>query len=428
MFIRLPAVGLSIIGVVLAVAMREANPALLVTVLLGGAVLLDAALAPSPRRFEVDRSGAATARVGESVPAQLTITNPGRWPMSGQIRDAWPPSTGVDPSRHSLRIAGGRSHTVDTTLTPTRRGTVSSHAITIRTNGPFGLAGRQRSFPTTWRLKVLPPFASRRHIPSRVRQLRELDGRALLLVRGEGTEFDSLREYVAGDDVRAIDWRSTARLGETVVRTWRPERDRQVVVVLDSGRAGALRVSDAPAFDAFIEAALLQAAIAQRAGDRVSIMAFDADVRARLVGEQGRAITHTVAQTLADVEPTLHATDWTSLPVHVAAITKRPALVVILTTLGGGTPASGLLDVIPELKRSHTVMIASTQADPFTRPEKMDPEAAFNRAAYERSQIEAKNLMRTIERAGAMVVRARADDLPVAVVDTYLELKARGRL
>ena len=73
-------------------------------------------------------------------------------------------------------------------------------------------------------------------------------------------------------------------------------------------------------------------------------------------------------------------------------------------------------------------MIASTQADPFTRPEKMDPEAAFNRAAYERSQIEAKNLMRTIERAGAMVVRARADDLPVAVVDTYLELKARGRL
>lgn len=261
-----------------------------------------------------------------------------------------------------------------------------------------------------------------------MRQLRELDGRALLLVRGEGTEFDSLREYVAGDDVRAIDWRSTARLGETVVRTWRPERDRQVVVVLDSGRAGALRVSDAPAFDAFIEAALLQAAIAQRAGDRVSIMAFDADVRARLVGEQGRAITHTVAQTLADVEPTLHATDWTSLPVHVAAITKRPALVVILTTLGGGTPASGLLDVIPELKRSHTVMIASTQADPFTRPEKMDPEAAFNRAAYERSQIEAKNLMRTIERAGAMVVRARADDLPVAVVDTYLELKARGRL
>ncbi|WP_394262710.1 DUF58 domain-containing protein [Trueperella sp.] len=428
MFIRLPAVGLSLIGVVLAVAMRDTDPALLITVVLALIIVVDAALAPPPARLEVSRSGTASTRVGESASAQLTITNPTRRQVSGQIRDAWPPSTGVTPSRHALRLPGGSSQTVDEALTPTRRGTVTSHAITIRTNGPLGLAGRQRSFPTNWRIKVLPPFVSRRQIPSRVRQLRELDGRALLLVRGEGTEFDSLREYVAGDDVRAIDWRSTARLGDTVVRTWRPERDRQVVVVLDSGRGGALRVSDAPAFDAFIEAALLQSAIAQRAGDRVSVMAFDDDVRARLVGHSDRAITHTVAQTLADVEPTLHATDWTSLPTHIAAITKRPALVVILTTLSGAAASTGLFDVIPELKRSHTVIIASTQADPFDPPAEMDAEAAFNRAAYERAQIEAKNLVRSIERTGAIVVRASAEELPVAVVDTYIDLKARGRL
>lgn len=165
MFIRLPAVGLSMIGVVLAVVMRDANPALLVTVLLGGAVLLDAALAPSPRRFEVDRSGAATARVGESVPAQLTITNPGRWPMSGQIRDAWPPSTGVDPSRHSLRIAGGRSHTVDTTLTPTRRGTIvitrdhNPNQRTLRPCWTSALISHDLATQSTAAVRIAPPYS-----------------------------------------------------------------------------------------------------------------------------------------------------------------------------------------------------------------------------------------------------------------------------
>lgn len=428
MFIRWPAFALSVIGVVLAVATRSSASALLVTLIIACVALLDAALAPSPIRVDVFRSGVASTRVGESVTAQLTVSNPSRRSVSGQIRDAWPPSTGVEPSRHVLKIPGGSEQTVEEQITPTRRGTVRSHSVTIRTNGPLGLAGRQRSFPTSWSMKVLPPFISRRHIPSRVRQLRELDGQALLLVRGEGTEFDSLREYVAGDDVRAIDWRSSARLGQTVVRTWRPERDRQVIIVLDAGRAGALRVSQAPAFDAFIESALLQSAIAGRAGDQVSVLVFDDDVRARFVGKKDRAITHAVANTLADVEPTLRATDWTGLPRQIAAITTRPAFVIILTTLGGGTPASGLIDIVPELGRSHTVLIASATLDDVDQPGELDAKAAFNRAASERSKLEARNLTRMIERAGAFVIREGSENLPVAVVDTYLDLKARGRL
>ena len=73
-----------------------------------------------------------------------------------------------------------------------------------------------------------------KHLPSRLNLLREMDGRSAVMVRGAGTEFDSLRQYVPGDDVRSIDWRSTARRGEVVVRTWRPERDRHVLIIIDS--------------------------------------------------------------------------------------------------------------------------------------------------------------------------------------------------
>ena len=112
-------------------------------------------------------------------------------------------------------------------------------------------------------------------------------------VRGPGTEFDSLREYVRGDDVRSIDWRATARRADVVVRTWRPERDRRVVIVLDTGRTAAGRVgvdptagdpSGWPRLDWSMDAALLLAALASRAGDTVDFLAHDRVTRAGVFG------------------------------------------------------------------------------------------------------------------------------------------------
>ncbi|MDP9831843.1 DUF58 domain-containing protein [Trueperella abortisuis] len=426
MFIRLPAVVCSALGIVLAVVTRDAGVALLVSIILALVVLADAALAPNPALLVADHDGEDSVRVGDETHATITLSNPSGRRISGVLRDAWPPSANVSPTRHAFALPARSETSFDATRRPDRRGTIHSSALTIRTFGPLGLAGRQKSAPTSWQIHVLPPFVSRRHIPSRVRQLRELDGRALLLTRGEGTEFDSLREYVAGDDVRAIDWRSTARLGETLVRTWRPERDRHVVVVLDAGRGGALRVADVPAFDAFIEVALLQSAIAQRAGDRVSVIAVDNTLRARLAAERTKTITHKVAQTLADIEPTLNATDWASLPLYISQISKRPAFVVIATTMGGGTLSSGLVDVLPTLKRTHTVLIAAVHPDEPAPANGID--AIYERAAHERSELEANNLARSLESAGAKVVRGDAERLPVAVVDTYMNLKARGLL
>ena len=133
-------------------------------------------------------------------------------------------------------------------------------------------------------LRALPPFHSRRHLPSRLAQLRQLDGRSAVRTRGQGTEFDSLRDYVDGDDVRSIDWRATARRRSTVVRTWQPEKDRHIVLVLDTSRTSAGRVGDVPRLDAAMDAALLLAALASRAGDRVDLIAGDRRVHRKVVG------------------------------------------------------------------------------------------------------------------------------------------------
>ena len=242
------------------------------------AIAVDVTLAANTRGLRFTRLGDGAARLGEHVDARLVIEHPGRRAFRGQVRDAWAPSARAEPRTHMVKLAAGQRVQVVTHLRPVRRGDHHSALVTARSIGPLGLAGRQNSHRVPWQVRILPPFLSRKHLPSRLAKLRDLEGMTPVLIRGQGTEFDSLREYVVGDDVRSIDWRATARRADVVVRTWRPERDRRVVIVLDTGRTSAGRVgidptaSDPngwPRLDWSMDAALLLAALASRAGDHV---------------------------------------------------------------------------------------------------------------------------------------------------------------
>ena len=327
------AVVLAALGLPVVLLVPATGTVLLWTLLVVVACAVDVALAASPRQVAIRREVPASVRLTEPATSTLTLTNLGGRRLRALVRDAWPPSTGAQTDRHLVDVRPGDGTRVRTVLVPTRRGDAHADRVTIRAFGPLRLAGRQASLTMPGRLRVLPEFAARRHLPSRLARLRELDGRASVQVRGPGTEFDSLREYVIGDDVRAIDWRATARRSDVVVRTWRPERDRRVLIVLDTGRTSAVRVLDAPRIDASIEAALLLAALATKAGDRVELLVFDRRVRGRVASTTGAGVMAAFADTLALAEPELVETDWPGVVSQVRARLSQRALVVLLTAL-----------------------------------------------------------------------------------------------
>ncbi|WP_165496046.1 DUF58 domain-containing protein [Arcanobacterium bovis] len=423
--------------------------------------IADALFAPAPKSLLVEREAKDSTSTGETITEKLILCNASNSKMRGEIRNAWPPSAGLSTDVHKFSLAPMEKYVVEALFTPKRRGTLKSEHVTIRTIGPIGLGGRQKEFSSAWDLRVLPPFIARKHLPSRLVRLREIEGRALLLVRGQGTEFDSLREYVAGDDVRAIDWRSSARLGHTVVRTWRPERDRQIVVVLDSGRAGAMRYGEYPAFDTFIESSLLLSALASRAGDRVSIFALDDAVHGRSIARDRTQVINQFAQALADVEPTLAATDWALGKQTIEALTSQSALVVVLTSTGLSTISDGLFDVLPQIAKRHRVVIGTltdatdpsnatgssndavqsvgrhTTADVSrgatvssvnTANEQPISEAIFDKASQARTTLENEAILQELKRLGAVIVTGSEQSLPPRIADCYIDLKARGKL
>jgi uncharacterized protein (DUF58 family) len=323
------------------------------------------------------------------------------------------------------------------TLTPVRRGERRAAHVTVRSFGPLRLAARQVSIRVPGAIRVLPPFDSRKYLPSRLARLRELDGQTSVQVRGPGTEFDSLREYVRGDDVRSIDWRATARRrdpatgGATlVVRTWRPERDRRVVIIVDSGRTSAARVSDEPRIDTAFEASLLLAALASRAGDHVDMIVYDRVVRGRVQGAMGAQLLGRMVDAMAPIEPQLIETDWDAVPGLVRQVTTHRALVVLLTSIDAPGASRGLLSMLPQLTRHHTVVVASV-SDPDVLAagrERGDTEQIYRAAAAERALLDAARVAAAIRQSGGEVVTAGPADLPPQLADTYLALKAAGRL
>jgi uncharacterized protein (DUF58 family) len=315
-------------------------------------------------------------------------------------------------------------------LVPTRRGDRRPDRVTVRSYGPLGLGARQGSHAVPWRLRVLPAFPSRKHLPAKLARLRDLEGRTPILVRGQGTEFDSLREYVPGDDVRSIDWRATARTGDVVVRTWRPERDRHVLLVLDTGRTAAGRVGDAPRLDAAMDAALLMAALASRAGDRVDLLAHDRVVRASVQGRAAGEVLPSVVDAIAPLEAYLVEPDWRALVSEILRRAPHRSLVVLLTALDPSPVEYGLLPELGRLTGRHSVVLASV-ADP--RLAEMaagrgDAEAVYESAAAARVALERARVAERLTRAGVVVVEGTPDDLPPRLADAYLALKAAGRL
>lgn len=416
-------------------------PAAAFAVLLAGltaAVLLDVGLTTDPATLHIDRSMDNAVRLGQTITTTLWIVNGAR-PLRGQIRDAWSPSARAAPRSHPLELAAGQLSRVVTELRPIRRGDQQADRVTVRSIGPLGLAGRQRSRQVPGQVRVLPPFLSRRHLPARLARLREVDGNLPALVRGQGSEFDSLREYVAGDDVRSIDWRATARRSEVVVRTWRPERDRRVVIVLDTGRTAAGRIgvdptardpAGWPRLDWSMDAALLLAALALRAGDHVDLLAHDQVTRAGVFGASRTRLFAQLVDAMAPLQPALVESDAEAMLATLSRRARRGNLVVLLTDLNPSALEEGLLPVLPNLTAAHQVILAAV-ADP--RVERLaqgrgDAAAVYDAGAAERARNDRRAMAARLRRSGVQVIDAPPEDLAPALADAYLAMKAAGQL
>lgn len=392
----------------------------------------DLLAAPRPGDLEIQRSHPPVMVLGSRVPWGWTVINHGRRAVRLWLADELAPSLGALSRRVPLRVGPhGRSHAA-TELHPTRRGRFELSEVVVRVEGPLGLVFRQqrRCLPTV--VRVHPPFHRRDEAELLIRRARILEvGMRSARGTGGGTEFEQLREYTLDDELRRVDWAATARTGRTIVRTYRPERNQNVVVLLDNGRLMAARVAGVPRIEHAMDAAIMLGHVATRLGDRVGLVAFDSVVRAIVPLGRGATQIGKLTGAMYALEPVLAESDYLGAFGVMSASFRRRSLIVVLSDLAEQVVSQSLAPALPLLVRHHLVIIAAVQ-DPALRrwstEAPAEPDDAYRSAAAVAALAERDRTVATLRSLGATVLDLPPGELAGGLTDSYLRIKSRGRL
>lgn len=393
---------------------------------------VDFLITRSVHKIVVRREFEPAMSLDKTAPIKWLVTNQMGRRVRLRFADAVMPSLGIDQTSFSASISSGETKSFSSTIRPARRGRFELQEIAVRIDGRLGLSGRQARFTLKDELKVYPSFASRRETQMRIENTRLLDeGARSVRSHGGGTDFDQLREYGQDDDFRFIDWAATARMDKPIVRTFRAERNQEVVVLLDTGRTMASRIDGLSRLDHAFDVTFALTTIAAHLGDRVSLLAFDSDVQAEVRGRPGKRQADSLAESLFQLEPRLVESDYRAAFVHTLMRHRRRALVVLITDLGVQSASGTLGDVLPLLQQTHKVIVAGVddpQVGVWASAVPVEANKAFRKGAAIESLESRQRFKTLLAQRGVRVIDAAPRKLATSIVDTYLNIKATGSL
>jgi uncharacterized protein (DUF58 family) len=396
--------------------------------------LLDGLLA-SGRLVAVTRETPAVLSVGRANRVRLQIRSIARRSLDVSVTDDRPPEVAADnlPARATL-APRGRANLVYH-LSPSRRGAVELGDHHVRYPSPLGLWQRQIRLRARHLAKVYPDVAAVRVYELLARQSREnLLVRAVRL-RGGENEFERLREYQRDDEYRNIDWKATARRGRLIVREYQQERNQTVVCLLDCGRLMTAESGGLAQLDHALNAVLMLAHVAARAGDQLGLMAFDARVRSYLPPIGGRRAAQRVAHATYDLHASLVETDFEGAFMELSKRLRKRALVVLFTQVIDDVSAQIVLRQVRSLRPRHLpvcVLFRDPDLDRMAEPPAglaTAPDGDLYVAAAAAETIQwRERLVRDLKTGGALVLHVPPRQTTPAVINRYLQIKAQHLL
>jgi len=404
---------------------------LLLTLLLTCAVLADVVLIPR-EALRVKRHVPPILRQSQLFPVELTLLNQGDRPGRFQIVDS--PPIDFASAEHSFSIElKARKETVHTYhLKSYRRGSFAFGAVYYRITGPLGLIQHQGKIDLPQPVQVLPDMSGE---GSRDLQLALAGaaqaGRRKSARRGEGSEFESLREHQRDDDFRHIDWKASAKRGKLISRQYETERDQRLMILLDTGRLMSPKIGSYRKLDYAINACVHLAQVALHKGDLVGYAIFNDELLAFAEPQKGQAQMSHFVRNLTTLQATRLESDYAALFHHVMRRCSRRTLVVCFTDLGDAHSANSLLQAALPLMPRHLPVIVTVSNSEILAVTKKAPTNEFEvyrHVAASEMWNDYQRTLRALRSRGVATVSVPAQELSTAAINEYLRIKETARL
>lgn len=327
------------------------------------AMAFDAVVVPSPRHVEVNISPPNILYVGDSDDALITLTaSSGSMASQAEILVETTDNLRTQPPNSAALIPRQQSQATFV-MTPLRRGTGQIKAIWLRWPGPLGLIHRWRRDDLTFSVPIVPNVRAVSRAALQFQHRVPQVGDKAQSDPGPGSEFDAMREYVPGIDLRSIDWKHSARHQKLVCKEFRSERDHQIILAMDCGHLMSEPIEDLPRLDRAINAALMLSYFALRDGDRVGMISFDTRVRSFLKPVAGVAGFTQLQRATADLAYRAEETNFTLGMAELMGRLDRRSLIIMITEFVDTITAELMVENVARLSRKHLVVFV-TLRDP----------------------------------------------------------------
>jgi uncharacterized protein (DUF58 family) len=407
---------------------------LLVDAALVAGVWLDALLAPRlvPAELGVVREAPPAFSQGRPGEVVYAWRNGAGRRARLRVREVRPAILGGTLSPRDIAIPSHGTLREALPVVPLRRGHETAGAFAIDSRGPLGLGMRRGELPLPWEARVYPALTSLRRRAAVAQALRRKElGRQPLRRLGEGRLFESLRDFVPGDDPRLIDWKATARRRKLITRQFEAERRQQVMLVLDAGRLLTAEVAGTARMDFVVQAALELAYAAAQHDDNVGVMVFADGVKHFVAPQRGRRGLKQVLDVLSEVTPSLVEPDYPGALRYLAARNRKRALTVVFTDVIDRFASEALVANLASLRPRHLPLAVTLRNPELDGLATLRPDVvtdAWRKAAAEELLRSREEALAHMRRAGVIVLDVPPARAAEAVVEKYLELKRRGRL
>ena len=407
------------------------DASVLLTLLLTGAVLADVVFIPRDA-LQARRKVPPVLRQSQLFQVELTLLNRGETAALFQIIDS--PPTDFTSSRKIIasRLPPRQEITQTYSLKSYRRGSFKFGAVFYRVTGPLGLIQRQGKIDLPQQVYVLPDITGEDSRDLQLALAGALQaGRRKSPRRGEGREFESLREHQRDDDFRHIDWKASAKRGKLISRQYETERDQRLMILLDTGRLMSPKIGPYRKLDYAINACVHLAQVALHKGDLVGYAVFNEEMRAFAEPKKGQAQMSHLVRNLTSLQPSRLESDYAAVFHHVLRRCSRRTLIVCFTDLGDAHSANSLLQAALPLRPRHLpviVTVSNSEILAVTRKEPVNEFEVYRHVAAMEIWNDYQRTLRGLTSRGVAAVSVPAQELSTATINEYLRIKETARL
>jgi uncharacterized protein (DUF58 family) len=385
---------------------------------------------PSPAQLEVSRLWNTPPSLSNESKVELQLVNGGAVPLYASLIDDLPPALRTSPATVEVQVAGRASARVAYGIQPSQRGDAEIGQAYVRYQTPLRVGERWAVADLRQVARVVPDLEeARRHTLYLMRSRQIEMEKRLTRYRGLGREFESLREYREGDDVREICWTATGRRAKLITRQFQIERSQAVWIVVDAGRLLRARIGGLSKLDYAVNAALTLAHIALYSGDRVGLLAYGRQVQQELKAARGPLQLNAFVQALAVVREEVNEADHIRAVRMLLMAQKRRSLIVWITDLAETAMTPDVIQSALQLTRRHLLLfaaIAQPEVSELTGKAPVNAAELYRYTAAQEMIQRRELLLRTLRQQGALALELQPGRLATGLVNQYLDVKERG--